>query len=75
MPDKRLYKQAKRRKGVEYKDLKPKDTRTLRQKAALLNLLGDLKKIYPNAKIYGHHDFEPKKDCPCFDAKSEYKNI
>jgi N-acetylmuramoyl-L-alanine amidase len=61
--------------GVPYAKQKSKDTRTLRQKAALLNLLGDLKKIYPNAKIYGHHDFEPKKDCPCFDAKSEYKNI
>lgn len=65
----------KRRKGVEYKDLKPKDTRTLAQKAALLTLLTDLKELYPNAKIYGHRDFTTKKDCPSFDAKTEYRNL
>ena len=54
---------------------KAKDTRTLAQKAALLNLLGELRRLYPEAKIYGHHDFEPKKECPSFDAKNEYKTI
>jgi len=54
---------------------KPKDTRTLSQKAALLNILNELKKLYPNAKIYGHHDFEPGKACPCFDARKEYKDL
>ena len=54
---------------------KAKDTRTLAQKAALLNLLSDLRRLYPEAKIYGHHDFEPKKECPSFDAKKEYKTI
>lgn len=52
-----------------------KDTRTLQQKAALLNLLTDLRQQYPQAKIYGHHDFEKKKDCPSFDAKTEYKTL
>ena len=67
--------------GVAYvggmtKDMKqPKDTRTLQQKAALLNLLTDLRRQYPQAKIYGHHDFEKKKDCPSFDAKTEYKSL
>lgn len=61
--------------GVPYAKQKSKDTRTLRQKAALLKLLTELKTLYPNAKIYGHHDFEPKKDCPCFDAKNEYLRI
>lgn len=66
----------KRRPGVAYKDLKPKDTRTLAQKASLLNLLIDLKKLYPQAKIYGHKDFDKHgKTCPSFDAKTEYKNI
>lgn len=65
----------KRRAGVPYSQLKPKDTRTLAQKAALINLLTDLKKLYPNAKIYGHRDFTNKKACPSFDAKSEYKAI
>jgi N-acetylmuramoyl-L-alanine amidase len=65
----------KRRAGVAYNQLKPKDTRTLAQKAALIKLLTDLKTIYPNAKIYGHRDFTNKKACPSFDAKSEYKAI
>ena len=52
-----------------------KDTRTDAQKNALLNLLIDLKKIYPQAKIYGHCDFDPSKKCPCFNAKFEYRNI
>jgi N-acetylmuramoyl-L-alanine amidase len=65
----------KRRAGVAYNQLKPKDTRTLAQKAALIKLLTDLKSIYPNAKIYGHRDFTNKKACPSFDAKSEYKAI
>lgn len=61
--------------GVPYARQKPKDTRTLAQKAALLSLLMDLRKLYPDAKIYGHHDFEPKKQCPCFDAKLEYRRL
>lgn len=52
----------------------PKDTRTDAQKQALIDLLKSLKEKYPNAIIYGHRDFS-KKDCPCFDAKNEYKNI
>lgn len=52
--------------------MKPKDTRTPAQKTALLTLLKDLKRKYPDAKIYGHRDFAPKA-CPSFDAKTEYK--
>lgn len=52
-----------------------KDTRTPQQKESLIYLLKELKKMYPNAKIYGHHDFDKGKGCPCFDAKNEYKNI
>lgn len=52
-----------------------KDTRNEKQKASLLKLLKDLKSLYPNAKIYGHHDFDQGKSCPNFDAKNEYKNI
>lgn len=61
--------------GVPYAKQKSKDTRTLAQKAALLSLLMDLRKLYPEAKIYGHHDFEPKKDCPSFDARNEYRRL
>ena len=51
-----------------------KDTRTEAQKVALLNLLLDLKHLYPQAKICGHNDFA-NKACPCFDAKREYNKL
>lgn len=65
-----------------------KDTRTNSQKKSLLSLLSELKERYNNAKILGHRDFskdlnnnghiEPNeymKDCPCFNAITEYKHI
>ena len=52
------------------------DTRTPSQKAALLFIIKDLKQSYPNAVILGHRDFPGvHKDCPCFDAKTEYSYI
>jgi len=67
---------------------KAKDTRTENQKCALLNLLMDLRKLYPKAKISGHRDFSPDKngdgiispdefikECPCFDAAAEFRRI
>lgn len=62
------------RNGVPYSKLRAKDTRTLSQKAALMKLLGELRTLYPEAKIYGHNDFS-NKACPCFDAKREYAMI
>lgn len=49
-----------------------KDTRTDAQKQSLLELLQALKAKYPNATIHGHREFAAK-DCPCFDARNEYK--
>lgn len=49
-----------------------KDTRTPQQKAALQLLVDNLKRVYPGSKVYGHRDFAAR-DCPCFDAKGEYK--
>ena len=63
------------RPGVPYEQLKAKDTRTSKQKLALLSLLYDLKQLYPEARIYGHHDFDKGKDCPSFDAKTEYRKL
>lgn len=76
------------RLGVPYNKLKAKDTRTQEQKASLLVLLTDLRKLYPKAVIQGHRDFSPDKNhngvvepsewiksCPCFEAKTEYRKI
>lgn len=51
------------------------DTRTPAQKESMLKLLKELRVLYPKAKIYGHHDFDKGKPCPCFNAKDEYKNL
>ena len=53
----------------------PKDTRTLAQKASLLALLRELKKLFPDALIVGHRDLNPQKPCPCFDAAHEYFGV
>ena len=64
------------RPGVAYKDLKAKDTRTDAQKATLMSLMIDLRKLYPKAKIIGHRDVDKHgKECPSFDAKFAYRNV
>ncbi len=53
----------------------PADTRTPKQKRALLRLLKKLKAAHPDARIVGHRDLpNVHKDCPCFDC-SEYKEL
>ena len=55
---------------------KPADTRTPKQKRALLKLLKKLKVAYPDARIVGHRDLpDVHKACPCFNAKEEYQNL
>ena len=51
------------------------DTRTAAQKLALRQLLEDLHRRYPRALIVGHHDLNPRKACPCFDAVKEYADL
>lgn len=63
------------KKGVPTHLQKPKDTRTEEQKASLLSLLLNLKKLYPNAQIWGHRDFDSSKDCPSFNARNEYRKL
>ena len=53
----------------------PADTRTLHQKASLVALLRELKRVFPRALIVGHHDLNPMKNCPCFDAAREYGGL
>lgn len=73
--------------GIDSKG-NPIDNRTEAQKESLLKLLKELKQHYPSAIICGHRDFskdinkngiidpwERIKECPCFDAKEEYKDI
>lgn len=66
--------------GIDSKG-KPVDNRTEAQKVALRSLLIELHRKYPYATIMGHRDVwgcdhkKWKKWCPCFDAKSEYKDI
>ena len=50
---------------------KPADTRTMAQREALSALVGQLRKRFPRAAVYGHRDFA-RRDCPCFDAHREY---
>lgn len=64
------------------------DNRTGEQKTALFDILTKLKQKYPGAEIMGHRDISPDKnnngvvdpwerikECPCFDAKTEYADI
>jgi len=51
------------------------DTRTPKQIRALRKKLEELHRLFPNALIVGHHDLNPGKKCPCFDAVSEYWNL
>ena len=56
---------------------KPADTRTKEQREQLLLLLMKLRKLFPKAKIAGHRNMPgaTPKECPCFDAEKEYRNI
>ena len=49
-------------------NMRPKDTRTQAQKTALIELVYELQKKYPNATIHGHREFAAKA-CPSFDVK------
>ena len=57
----------------------PLDNRTQGQKDALSQVLHAWRAKYPDAQIQGHRDFLKRgvnwKECPSFDAKSEYDHI
>lgn len=67
---------------------RPKDTRTPEQKAEMERLIKTLKHTLDIKQVVGHRDLSPDldgdgvveehewlKQCPCFDAIEEYKNI
>ena len=51
--------------------------RPVNQKCSLLDLLRQLRRDYPEAKIVGHCQLSPyiRKACPCFDAREEYAGL
>ena len=51
------------------------DTRTPAQKEALWKLVEELHQKFPRAVIVGHRDLDPNRDCPCFDAITEYRSL
>lgn len=54
---------------------KAADTRTELQKASLYELLKQLRRDYPQARIIGHYELGAKKDCPCYPASKEYAKL
>lgn len=54
---------------------KPADTRTDAQKQTLWSLIAIWKREYKVTEVVGHRDLPGvKKACPCFDAKTTYRN-
>ena len=54
---------------------KAADTRTPAQVKTLRALVERYHARFPDAVILGHHDLNPKKPCPCFDAVEEYWDL
>lgn len=65
--------------GIDTSTNDPKDTRTYAQKATLVEIITQLRGLFPSADIVGHRDVvqpgNTPKACPSFDAKTEYSNI
>ena len=54
----------------------PADTRTEAQKHSLYELLKDLTRDYPDARILGHCEFpRVSKRCPCYTPSTEYSSL
>ena len=60
--------------GVARDGKTPADTRTVAQADGLERLMVELRRMYPQAHIFGHRDFA-RKACPCFDARKCYEGI
>ncbi|MBP3845778.1 MAG: N-acetylmuramoyl-L-alanine amidase [Prevotella sp.] len=50
----------------------PADTRTPQQRETMRQLINELRERYPKAIVVGHHNLNPLKACPCFDAIKEF---
>ena len=61
--------------GIDHVTGRECDTRTQAQKQTLWSLIALMKKTYHVTDVIGHRDWPGvKKSCPCFDAKSTYRN-
>ena len=40
------------------------------QMDALMDLVTALQETYPGASVHGHREFDPGKQCPCFDVQA-----
>ena len=62
--------------GLDERGL-PADTRTYAQRCTLMDLLRQLRRDYPSARILGHYQLSTniRKACPCFDAEKEYAEL
>jgi len=58
--------------GLDTDGRTPRDTRTPQQREAMRRLVARLKCRFPKAVVVSHHDLNPLKACPCFDAAKEY---
>ena len=56
------------------KNMKPKDTRTPAQEAALVKLVKSLEGRFPGASVHGHNEFAAKA-CPSFDVQKWRKEV
>lgn len=61
--------------GVSKADGKPKDTRTLEQKRALVAYVRRFHERFPQVRIVGHCELNPKKACPSFDVQAWLRSI
>ena len=61
--------------GVGTVDGKPKDTRTWEQKAALAAYVTDFHHRFPQVRIVGHNELNPRKACPSFDVQKWLQSI
>lgn len=61
--------------GVSKYDGKPLDTRTLEQKKALADYVRNFHNRFPQIRIVGHNELNPKKACPSFDVQEWLRSL
>ena len=54
---------------------KPLDTRTLEQKKALADYVRNFHNRFPQIRIVGHNELNPKKACPSFDVQEWLRSL